>query len=537
MVFQKNNYPTKNTMLFLGVVAMASSVTNIGAELVVPAPKYTLADFDLDTVEPGLTLLSESYPTTPFAFPSKTHVTSHQTVSKNDFPTTIGSWTWGSWEPTVGVFHYADTATGEDCNPTYDKTGYIVGHLSAKGCSFEQVQRAQKAKGAIGVLSMSGLPLAGWASTAWSFGDTSDIINFPAQDVGVYTRIYLLTEFAAGNETVIALKSGDEHLWIKRANEWDVVLLMQFGALTSLITGVYGVYVRKLMYDQAPAKKKWQRTVASTCIEIEIFIALFRFIYFEDSSIKHICDLFWQYLPFQWTLDLSNLTSFLLVIYWNGITGNKSMSSNNGAFLSKKNTLLLIGVTIPILIVTFLRSWMVIIHNARFLEGLGIKIELSQLYNGYHFTVSAIFIMLYAHAGVKFFMYIRSSSKAARSESSRSTKMLKNMLAMMILSGLGILLYCANQYYYTYVLQGMMYKYFQPFGLAIPVLWALLFLQVTSIVQVAAFAAPVLRKHAIKKEEATEVSGASSTSSSAASSSAASSSAASSSHGAGSSSM
>ena len=94
--------------------------------------------------------------------PSKTHRNAPNTFHKY----WSLDWEPGTFNVTVGVFHYVDEELfGNMCTPTMNMTGYIVGAKSMTGCSQDVVARNHRKAGALGVLSMSYLPIAGFCYT------------------------------------------------------------------------------------------------------------------------------------------------------------------------------------------------------------------------------------------------------------------------------------------------------------------------------------------------------------------------------------
>ena len=143
------------------VLLLTTQIVNILGETIPKAKEYTLADFDIDSVEPGFTLLSEDYAPAWFPYSMK-RVNGPEITSKNWHIT----YEFGSWEPTVGTM-FIPTEDRKDhthCQPTEemkDLSGYIVGVPASLGCSHEVMARAYKEVGATGMIIFSGYPITG----------------------------------------------------------------------------------------------------------------------------------------------------------------------------------------------------------------------------------------------------------------------------------------------------------------------------------------------------------------------------------------
>ena len=118
-------------------------------------------------------------------------------------------------------------------------------------------------------------------------------MDYPALEINGITRNYLITEFLAGNETVIAMASGDVNLHLNYRHAADVIILHTIGILINTLNLVYCIYIRKLMYDQAPKGKKWHRSLATTCIEIELLVC---FLKYRKKSILLVVHFKYEYL-------------------------------------------------------------------------------------------------------------------------------------------------------------------------------------------------------------------------------------------------
>ena len=104
-----------------------------------------------------------------------------------------------------------------------------------------------------------------------------DVLDFPTIQLGGYDKYYLTMQHSVGNETVVAIAQGDSNLHLVDAWTKPVHLILWLIAIVgNMAVLVATVYVRKLMYDFAPKNKKMERTLASTCIELEFLLTLFK---------------------------------------------------------------------------------------------------------------------------------------------------------------------------------------------------------------------------------------------------------------------
>ena len=138
----------------LSLLLLSSSLA-IQVSTATEVKTYTLADFGLESVEPGFTLLTESL--YPPLMPTQKRVHAPQQIAKPAWYSPAECVPFDG--PVVGPF--VPPSVGSGCTTDIDETGLIIGTRTQAGCSSEQLARTHKAANALGVVQLTGLPGAG----------------------------------------------------------------------------------------------------------------------------------------------------------------------------------------------------------------------------------------------------------------------------------------------------------------------------------------------------------------------------------------
>ena len=148
----------------------------------------------------------------------------------------------------------------------------------------------------------------------------------------VYARTYFENiAFPSGNLSVVALVAGDVNYRVQANYEPVTHVVMAFGMVSAIANVAWACYIYKLMLKQMKNgnKKKYTRTIATTCVEVEIILNILKIVTWIDPvQMRGIFPypIFFIFAAYQ--NDLANFTTILLVFYWFNLTSSKGMKKN-----------------------------------------------------------------------------------------------------------------------------------------------------------------------------------------------------------------
>lgn len=507
------------------LVLLLASLLIFATALASPV-EYTLDDFNVSSVNPGLTILTidaTAAINAPYTFANS------GVLGSFDF-------TGMEFDPIVGVARPPDVENSNDCLADNNEKDYIMLVRSWTGCTFEQLVRTHKNAGAKGVVLMVGWPITGLTTMmSGMFEDTTEFNGYPTLTVGGFARgyIYSVLGSAGGNDTVVALASGDSNKFIDARNEFGLHALLYFtGILACLISISFAIYVRVMMKKYLKIGISFKdRTIASTWLEIALLASSFRLITALDFKENHFLPYAFVIWPYVLQLFLNQTGGLLLAIYWLSLSSSSSVKKG-AKFLNNAFLVAFCALVTVLFVITILANIGDLYYNGKILTDLLpndnpfiTSTTITNFFrNGIFYLITAIYLI----CGIKFILYLRNSSMKTASSGGidrQRRNMLLKIFSFMILSSFLIIslinisatMYGPNSGYWVYLTY---------MGQQIYDSYTMVHLSCVSMVQVLCFYLPILKK--MNDERASTVnksaSGASSSSSVGTSSSATSSS-------------